>query len=139
MVLQLHPAKPSDADRIATIHLAAFNDNPLLHAQFPTPSSLTALHSILALETQHAIQHAQDAKAILVVRDTEREGGEPEQIIGFAKWDLPREGRKLVLHEGVTWPDDCRQEWLDKYHGLAEEAKERVVGGRSCYREFCLV
>ncbi|KAH9212641.1 hypothetical protein DL95DRAFT_391363, partial [Leptodontidium sp. 2 PMI_412] len=126
MVLQLRPASPSDADRIATIHLAAFNSNPLLHAQFPTPASLAALQTILAQETLHAIQNRQNAKAILVVRDTELEGGEEEQVIGFAKWDLPRkEGEeKLVLHEGVTWHEDCRTEWLDRYHDLAEEAME---------------
>ncbi|KAL5313868.1 hypothetical protein ACEPPN_018291 [Leptodophora sp. 'Broadleaf-Isolate-01'] len=136
MVLQLRPASPSDADRIATIHLAAFNTNPLLHAQFPTPASLAALRTILAQETLHAIQNRQDAKAILVVRDTELEGGEEEQVIGFAKWDLPKkEGEeKLVLHEGVTWHEDCRTEWLDRYHDLAEEAMERVLGGERCYR-----
>ncbi|KAG4435026.1 hypothetical protein IFR05_009482 [Cadophora sp. M221] len=138
MVLKLHPASPSDADRIATIHLAAFNSNPLLHAQFPTPASLVSLHTILAQEALRAIQNGQDAKAILVVRDTELEGGEKgnEQVIGFAKWDLPKrnEGEKVVLHEGVTWHEDCRTEWLDRYHVLAEEAMGRVLGGGRCYR-----
>lgn len=135
MVLQIHPAKATDVDRISTIHLLAFDTNPLLHAQFPIPASLTALHSILSRETLHAIQNSQDAKAILVVKDTELE--EQDQIIAFAKWNLPSEG-KVGFHEGVTWPQDCKQEWLDAYHELAEKAKERVIGGGKCYREFGL-
>jgi hypothetical protein len=132
MVLQLLPASPSDADRIATIHLEAFDDNPLLHAQFPTPASLKALLLIISGETLHAIQNAQDAKAIFVVKDTELE--RDGQIIAFAKWDLPTE-TKTELHEGVTWPEDCQQEWLERYHELAEAAKERVIGNAKCYRE----
>lgn len=136
MVLQLLPASPADADRIVRIRLEAFADNPLLHAQFPTPASLAALETILSRETLHAIQNAQDAKANLVVKDTELEGD--QQLIAFASWDLPTE-RKIVLHEGVTWPVDCQQEWLDRYHELAEAAKERVIGDSKCYRESCLL
>ncbi|CZT01653.1 related to DUR1,2-urea amidolyase [Rhynchosporium agropyri] len=131
MVLELQPALPSDSDRIATIHLLAFDSNPLLHAQFPTPASLTALHSILRQETLHAIQNTKDTNAILIVKDTDLE--KQEQIIAFAKWDLPT-GKKVVLHERVTWPDFCRREWLDGYHELAEAAKERVMGSAKCYR-----
>ena len=71
MVLQLLPASPSDADRIVKIRLEAFADNPLLHAQFPTPASLAALQIILSRETLHAIENAQDTRANLVVKDTE--------------------------------------------------------------------
>ncbi|KAL2067337.1 hypothetical protein VTL71DRAFT_1762 [Oculimacula yallundae] len=131
MVLKLHAADVSDVDRIATIHLLAFDSNPLLHAQFPTPASLEALHSILSQDTLHEIQNAPDEKAILVVKDTDLD--EQEQVIAFAKWDLPTEVKK-VLHEGITWPDDCVQEWLDRYHELAEAAKERVIGKAKCYR-----
>ncbi|KAH7403429.1 amidase signature domain-containing protein [Cadophora sp. MPI-SDFR-AT-0126] len=131
MVLQLFQACLPDADRIATIHLEAFDSNPLLHAQFPTPASLKSLLPILSGETLRAIQNAQDTKAILVVKDTELEGD--EQIIAFAKWDLPTE-TKTELHEGVTWPEDCQQEWLVRYHELAEAAKDRVVGDAKCYR-----
>ena len=76
MVLQLHPALPSDAPRIATIHLKAFNSNPLLHAQFPTPASLAARASNRARETAHEIENEKDGKAVWVVRDTEAEEGE---------------------------------------------------------------
>ncbi|EKD12040.1 uncharacterized protein L3040_003181 [Drepanopeziza brunnea f. sp. 'multigermtubi'] len=131
MVLELCHATPSDVDRIAAIHLAAFNDNALLHAQFPTSESLSALQSILAEETLHAIQRTQTTKAVLVVKDKELQ---ENQIISFAKWDLPTDHAKQVLHEGITWPDDCQQESLDRYHELAEAAKERVVGKGKCYR-----
>ncbi|KAK0104583.1 hypothetical protein ONS95_004869 [Cadophora gregata] len=131
MVLQLLPASPLDADRIATIHLQAFDGNPLLHAQFPTSASLKALRSILSQETLHAIQNSQDSKAILVVKDAELEVN--EQVIAFAKWDLPTEG-KAALHEGITWPDDCQHEWLDRYHDLAEAMKHRIIWEAKCYR-----
>lgn len=131
MGLTLQHAALADAERIATIHLAAFGDNSLLHAQFPTPASLSALHAILAAETRHAIEHAKQCKAILIVKDT---GLQDDQTISFAKWDLPTDV-KQVLHEKVTWPEDCQQQWLDRYHELAEAAKERVLGNSKCYRK----
>ncbi|TVY48582.1 Allophanate hydrolase [Lachnellula occidentalis] len=130
MVLQLSDAAPEDVDRIASVHLSAFDSNFLLHAQFPTPASLAFLHSILCQELLHAIQNAQTAgKAVVIVRDTEAEN----QIIGFAKWDLPGVSNK-GNQAGVTWHKDVRQELLDVYHEKAERAKVRVVGDKPCYR-----
>ena len=131
MVLQLSDAAIGDVDRIASLHLAAFDSNVLLHAQFPTPESLSSLHSLLSQEMLHTIQNAQAAaKTVMVVRDTEAEN----QIISFAKWDLPGVS-KVEHHAGVIWHEDVRQEFLEIYHKKAEHAKARVVGDTPCYRK----
>lgn len=131
MVLKLSHATAADADCIASIHLLAFNSNVLLHAQFPTPASLAALQTILAQEMLHSVQTSdKSGKAILIVRDTEADN----QIISFAKWDLPGLAN-VVHHPGVTWPEDCRQEYVDVYHEKAEAAKSRVIGDKKCYRK----
>ena len=66
-------------------------------------------------------------KTTLVVKDSTAD----DQIISFAKWDLP--GPQQALHAEVTWHEDVKQEFLEKYRDLAESAKNRVVGDTSCY------
>lgn len=55
--------------------------------------------------------------------------------MSFAKWDLPAGKGGDMGRENVIWHEDCRTEWLDGYHALAEEMQERVMGERECYRE----
>jgi len=132
MVLQLSDAAPGDAERIASVHLAAFDSNVLLHAQFPTPESLAVLHSILSQEMLQTIQNVQvSGKAIMVVRDTEADN----QIISFAKWDLPNLSND-GHHVGAAWHVDTRQDLLYLYHEKADQAKERVIGDKMCYRKL---
>jgi hypothetical protein len=64
------------------------------------------------------------------VRDTEY----GTQILGFAKWDLPGL-RRDPPQLGVTWPTDCRREYLDEYYEKAEATKHRVIGDKPCYRK----
>jgi len=131
MVLQLSAATAQDVDEIASLHLTAFDKNPLLHAQFPTRSSLDGLHKILSQEILHTVQHAQNfERAVIVVRDTEY----GTRILGFAKWDLPGL-RKDAPQLDVTWPNDCRREYLDEYYEKAEATKHRVIGDKPCYRK----
>jgi hypothetical protein len=131
MVLQLSVATDADVDCIASIHLAAFDSNILLHAQFPTPSSL---HAYLSQDALNIIQNGENGgKIVLVVRDTEANN----QIISFAKWDLPNIS-KATSHSDITWPTGCRQEYLDEYHEKAEAAKNRVIRDRPCYRKTCI-
>jgi len=133
-MLQLTVATEADADCIASIHLAAFDSNPLLHAQFPTPSSLEVLHAALSQDALNAIRNGEGCGTIvLVVRDTEADG----QIISFAKWDLP-EKLKDIVHSDITWPEDCRREYLDEYHEKAGFAKNRIIGNKPCYRKNCI-
>jgi hypothetical protein len=131
MVLKLSMATPEDVERIAEVHLASFDSNPLLHAQFPTAASLASLHSILCQEMLAILKDTQNpTKSILVVRDLSKDN----QIISFAKWDLP--GPQSALRADITWHADVRQEYLDKYHDLAESAKCRVVGDANCYSKI---
>lgn len=133
MVLHLSAAATADVDQIAAVHLAAFDSNALLHAQFPTPSSRAALQRILSQEMFATIQSDHSRKVVLVVRDTDAEN----QIISFAKWDLPglSKGHSPLRS---TWPEDCQEQYLNEYHDKAEAAKNRVVGDQPCYRKLCI-
>jgi hypothetical protein len=125
--LILSSATPEDAPRIAAIHLAAFDVNPLLHAQFPTPQDLANLEEFLAEDTLEELADA--TKKVLVVKTEEG------KIISFAKWTLPEAGDE-VLHEDTAWPKGCVRELLDEYYVKAEAVKRRVIGGERCYRKF---
>jgi hypothetical protein len=125
--LILSPATPEDAPRIAAIHLAAFDVNPLLHAQFPTLQDLANLEEFLAEDTLEEL--ADSTKKVLVVKTEEG------KIISFAKWTLPEAGDE-VLHEDTAWPKGCVRELLDEYYMKAEAVKCRLIGGERCYRKF---
>ena len=128
--MELSAATELDVDRITDLHLASFDSNVLLHVQFPTKASLQGLHSFLRHETLGIIQNMHNTeKIVLVVRDTET-----DQIISFAKWDLPNLSTGHA-HAGVTWPDGCRQEYLESYYEKAEAAKRRAIGNSPCYRK----
>jgi hypothetical protein len=124
MVLRLSPATESEAEDIASVHLAAFSSNILLHAQFPTPASLLALREFLRQDTLRDLRDP--GKAVLVVRDTRASN----LIVGFAKWDLPGHD---ASHSDITWPEGCREEYLKGYYEKVMAARDRVMGGRHCY------
>ncbi|KUJ20308.1 amidase signature enzyme [Mollisia scopiformis] len=133
MVLQLSAANVADVDEIAAVHLAAFDSNILLHAQFPTSTSLDVLRFYLSQEMLASIQGGrQSGKAVFVVRDTEAN----DKIVSFAKWDLPgpaAESPNLSVQD-ITCIEGCNKEYLDQYVSKAEAAKFRVVGNKPCYR-----
>ncbi|KAF8858065.1 hypothetical protein BDZ45DRAFT_591659 [Acephala macrosclerotiorum] len=134
MVLRLSAATAVDVDEIAAIHLAAFDSNVLLHAQFPTPASLDALRSYLSQEMLASIRGGEESKqAILVVRDTEAS----DRIISFAKWDLPDPGydSKDLQVSDITCVEGCKKEYLEEYVTKAEDAKRRIIGNSPCYRK----
>jgi hypothetical protein len=127
MTIQISLATPSDATPISTLHISAFNVNPLLHVQFPTPSSRQSLQRFLALEILRDL--GDPGRAVVVARDAE---GEENMVVGFASWALPG----AVEGDGEKekeWPLDCRREWLEKYYDKVVEARKRVVGERECY------
>lgn len=130
MVLRLSCATSKDVDEIADVHLAAFDSNTLLHAQFPTRASLDALRSYLSQELLASLQVG--SKAILVVRDTEL----GEKIISFAKWDLPSPAvsQNISMPE-ITQVEGCNKEFLERYSAMAKATKVRVVGSSPCYRK----
>lgn len=123
---QISSASQEDATQIAAIHLAAFDVNPLLHAQFPTPQDLANLKEFLAKDTSEEL--LDPAKAVLVARTGNG------KVVGFAKWTLPDAG-DAMLHKDTAWPKGCVRKLLDEYYLKAEEVKTRVLGQEKCYRK----
>lgn len=150
-------ARPADAPRIAEIHLAAMDANPLLHAQFPSPASLARLRQFLEGEVSEHVAVLSDGLSpsssteggsvsegqggggggILVARDVER-----GVIVGFIRWDVEvksdspgnAENTKAKLESGdIRFVEGCRPEFLDGYAALAEEAKKRCFGEKNYY------
>lgn len=121
MAFHLSPATPADASPIASLHLSAFNSNPLLHVQFPSASSLQSLKEFLVQNTLRDL--SDPGKVVLVVRDGER-------IVGFASWELPGDGEGWERRE---WPEDCDKEWLNEYYEKVGGVRNRVVGNQKCY------
>jgi len=135
-----------DASRIAEIHVAAMDENPLLHAQCPTPQSILSLQKFLEKEVIGCIR--ENVSGILVARDPVT-----DVIVGFARWTSPSDSPNSVkLEESASGARDiegCRYEYLDGYVALADKAKERALlelfGGRlgnvgekeRCYRKSC--
>jgi hypothetical protein len=136
MVLQLSVATADDAEEIASIHLATFDGNVLLHAQFPTEVSRASLHDCLKQDVIETVKTGNPDKIDLVVRDTEI-----DQIISFAKYDLPSISVIDDDHAfSELWPPkESRQDLLEKYSTTAEAAKRRVLGVNPCYRKLCLI
>lgn len=119
----------SDAARIAEIHIAAMDSNPLLHAQFPSQTSLAAAQDYLAEYT--AAQLDSPVSGVLVARDPNT-----NNIVGFAKWDSPSHPEDIKLESGdLQSCKGCRREFLDGYVALVEEAKKRSFGDKPCYSE----
>lgn len=133
--IALHICAPSEVDgaRIADIHLAAMDSNPLLHVQFPTPDSLARLRDYLEA---YIIKELHDpTKGILVARleDT-------REIISFVKWDHPTHGadagnEKLETGD-IKEIEGCDPLYLERYAATAATAKERYFGNNKCYCRF---
>lgn len=120
-----------DADRIAAIHVAAMDSNPLLHVQFPTPEALAKLHGSLAALTVSQL-HSPTRSGVLVARDSAS-----GKLVSFAKWDFPETPNTQEAEvEDTDWPEGSALQYLDGYTALAEEAKKRVLGEKMCYREL---
>jgi len=118
----------ADAPRIAEIHLAAMDLNPLLHVQFPTPESLVSLREFLVMYT--AGQLTSPKSGVLVARDAET-----DRAVAFVKWESPFHHEEFKLEEDLQYSKGCCRQYLDGYVALAEEAKKRSFGDRPCYSE----
>ncbi|KAL2266203.1 hypothetical protein VTJ83DRAFT_5555 [Remersonia thermophila] len=134
--------QPADAARIAAIHLAAMDSNPLLHAQFPTPESLAGLERLLEADTATLLRREAPDGGILVAREAGGQGGGGSDgaIVAFARWESPSSAPSDAGHREKLEEDDelqslagCRSEFLAGYASRAKEARERYFGGRECY------
>jgi hypothetical protein len=125
----------TDAAGIANIHLAAMDDNPLLHAQFPTAASLKKLEEFLHAYT---LSELRDPKTGILIARSADSGC----VTAFAKWEYPfsggdEESPKLETGDLMNL-EGCRRKFLEQYAALAERAKKRAFGDGPCYREFSL-
>ncbi|GAB1315814.1 N-acetyltransferase domain-containing protein [Madurella fahalii] len=117
----------ADASRIAEIHVAAMDSNPLLHAQFPTSDSLVALQRFLEADTADRLRNP--TSGFLVARDPEA-----GTIAGFVRWDSPSHPEHVKLESGsLRNLEGCRREFLDEYSSRAAEAKRRSFCDNPCY------
>lgn len=129
MPLHLSLASETDAPRIAAIHMAAFGTNAMLLAQFPSPTVREELQTCIATK---ALADIRDAKiAVLVIRDDDE-----DEVVSFAKWSLPVGEGESHVEAPWLWPEGTDLEVLDRWTGLVEGAKERVVGEGVCYRKL---
>ena len=128
MPLHVSAAPETDASRIAAIHMAAFGTNAMLLAQFPTPAIREKLQICIA---EKALADIKDPKiAVLVIRDE-------DEVISFAKWSLPvRQDGETYAEAPWLWPEGTDWEVLDRWAGVVESAKDRVIGQVPCYRKL---
>lgn len=116
-----------DADRIADVHMAAFDTNALLLAQYPTSNVRTQLRDCIASKTAAEIRDPNIA--VLVVRDQE------DQIISFAKWSLPvsSAGQGTCAETPLRRPEGSNLPVLDEWAAKMEEAHRKVLGETPSY------
>lgn len=122
-MLSLSPALASDADSIASIHMAALGNNAMLLAQFPTTATRHELKKCIA---EKALADSQDPMvAVLVVRDQ-------DEIIGFAKWHRPVTDPDYVECPW-RWPQGTNRAVLDMWTGKVEATKHKILGEAPFY------
>lgn len=149
MPLALAFAEHADAARIAEIHMAAFNRNAMLIAQFPTPAVRDALKKSIELKARADIDDPKTT--VLVVRcsisggptdSAELSQSEPdrvcrprEKVIAFAKWSHPVPIDEDYTEPPWIWPEGTDFKVLGDWASKSEEAQSRAVGDVPCYRE----
>ncbi|KAF9888927.1 hypothetical protein FE257_008096 [Aspergillus nanangensis] len=138
MPLTLTEAREADALRITEIHIAAFRDNPMLLAQFPTPTVLADYFDTLV---QKARDEIRDPKwAVLVVCDQPEPKPQVGQdtarvVISFAKWRRPIEESRVESYIQVPWewPAGTRFDILEQWSERVEAAARMLVGAMPYY------
>ena len=122
-MLSLSPALASDADSIASIHMAAFGNNALLLAQFPTTATRQELETCIA---EKALADIQDpGMTVLVVRDHDK-------VISFAKWHHPVTNAEYEECPW-RWPQGTNRAVLDVWIDKVEATKRKVLGDEPFY------
>ncbi|KAI1375400.1 putative GNAT family acetyltransferase [Hypoxylon crocopeplum] len=132
MVLEMSPATQADARRIAEIHMAAFEDNAMLRAQFPTNMVREALQRSVELKASADIDDTNIT--VLIVRDLHCQCKEKDNVIAFAKWSHPILDTENYVEAPWIWPDGTDEKILAAWTKKTEEAFERAVGAVPCYR-----
>lgn len=141
MPLMLSRACAADAARIAEIHMAAFGQNGMLLAQFPTPAVRRELQQ--AIETKASADILDPQITVLVVQERgvgqPFSDGKPPQnnghIISFAKWIHPVAAGENYTETAWLWPEGTMWEVLDAWTRKVEETERKVLDGSPCYRK----
>ena len=157
MPLVLGLARPADARRIAEIHMAAFGDNAMLRAQFPSAALREAgggggggLRD--AIEAKARADMGDSKTSVLVVRDTDvsaegdvggGDGGEGKgegqgPVVAFAKWSHPVAPGEQYVEPPWVMPAGTDRAVLKSWTRKVEEAQERAVGRTPCFRTYYL-
>lgn len=137
MTLKLDFATPTDAPRIAEIHMAAFGPNAMLRAQFPSPQVRRALQGSIE---QKALEDINDPKTtVLVVKEVHDSDKEAPVTIAFAKWSHPVEQGEDYTEPPWVWPEGTDMGVLDAWTEATEKASNRIIGSDPCYRKYLQV
>ena len=133
MSLKLCLAAPEDAPRIAEIHMAAFANNTMLQAQFPTPAVRVGLRNSIELKS---LADVEDAKiTVLVVKNAPSPGEDEGKIIAFSKWTSPVYSHETYTEPPWIWPEGTDHNVLEAWARNTEAAMEDTLGDDLCYRE----
>lgn len=111
--------------------MAAFKDNAMLHAQFPTPAIRRSLQTCIEDKTLADIN---DPKiTVLVV--TGSDSKDKDLVVAFAKWSYPIFPGEDYVESPWIWPDGTDLDTLRAWTAKAAEAESRSVGENPCYRK----
>ena len=125
MPLGVHKAKPSDVPLLADIYFAAFARHPLYEVAYNTPALKKGHRECFVKDT---LLELEDSRyVVLVVRES-------DEIIAFARWDLPiqEDDKRLPLFRSV--PDEMDMSIFDRILDAGErEWIKQVEGSQPCY------
>ncbi|KAK5730541.1 hypothetical protein LTR15_000478 [Elasticomyces elasticus] len=130
MSLQRCLAATADAPRIADIHMAAFESNGMLLAQFPTAAVRSGLRESIARKA--AADILDPNVTVLVVKDCHAKCS--TNIVSFAKWSHPVSEAAAYEEVPWAWPDGASDAMLSVWGSKLDEVYERLMGQRPCYR-----
>lgn len=110
--------------------MAAFKDNAMLHAQFPTPAIRKSLQTCIKDKTLADINDPKITVLIVTTSDSE----DTELVVAFAKWSHPISPGEDYAESPWIWPDGTDLDTLRAWTAKAAEAESRSVGESPCYR-----
>ncbi|KAI1325120.1 putative GNAT family acetyltransferase [Xylariaceae sp. FL0255] len=132
--LHLRAATAEDAPRIAEIHMAAFGENAMLHAQFPTASVRKKLQ--ICIEEKARADINDPKTSVLVIESFNDFEETPGAAVAFAKWSHPVHPSEEYVEPPWNWPEGTDLDTLGAWIAKATEAENRSVGDTPCYHLF---
>ena len=126
MTLTVSLATEHDAQKIGELHMRAFADNGMLHAQFHLPIR----HLLEQSVSQKAADEIKNPHGlVLVARDPDLNN----ELVSYAEWALPT----TTSDNEPPWkfPQGTRFDILETWTEKVESAKAKTLGDKPCYRE----